>query len=89
MPIPVSRYRLRYARSVWTVTTDGDLPDEHELRVHDASIPAWDDYRGRILELEVHGFSQDSEGAVEYGRRWVCELRRGAERISVTIERTA
>jgi len=90
MPIPVSRYRLRYARRVlWTVITDGELPDDHEVRLHDASIPAWDDYRGRILELEVHGFRQESEGAVEYGRRWACELRRGIEQIRVTIERTA
>jgi hypothetical protein len=72
---------------VWTVTTTGDLPDEHECRDHPESVAAWNDYRGRILELEVHGYGQESEG--EYGRRWVCDLRRGAERISVTIERTA
>ena len=81
-------YRLRYARGVWTVTTAGELPDEHELRVHDTSIPAWDDYHGRILELEVHGYTQESEGAAEYGKRWVCDLRRGIEQIRVTIERT-
>ena len=74
---------------MWTVTTDGDLPDEHELRIHHASIPAWDDYHGRILELEVHGYTQENEGAVEFGRRWTCELRRGIELIHVTIERTA
>ena len=74
---------------MWTVTTDGDFPDEHERRVHDTSIPAWHDYRGRIFELEVYGYTQESEGAVEYGRRWACELRRGIEQIRVTIERTA
>ena len=66
------------------VTTQGDLPDEHESRDHLESVPAWDDYWGRILELEVHGYSQEWEGAAEYGKRWVCELSRGAERISVT-----
>ena len=74
---------------MWAVTTAGDLADEHELRAHDASITAWDDYRGRILELEVHDNTQESEGAAEYGKRWVCQLTRGADRISVTIERTA
>ena len=51
-------------------------------------MPAWDDYWGRILELEVHGYTQEWEGAAEYGKRWLCELSRGAERITVTIERT-
>ena len=88
MPIPVSRYRLRYARSVWTVTTKGDLPDEREQREHDSSIPAWDDYWGRILELEIHGYERASEGAAEYGRLWECDLSRGAEQIRVSIERT-
>ena len=54
----VYRLRLRYARGVWTVTTAGELPDEHERRVYDTSIPAWDDYHGRILELEVHGYTR-------------------------------
>lgn len=74
---------------MWTVSTAGELPDEHELRVYDRSIPAWDDHHGRILELEVHGYTQEWEGAADYGKRWVCELSRGAERISVTIERVA
>ncbi len=69
------------------MTTDGDLPDEHESRLYELSEPAWSDYRGLILELEVHGFSQENEGAAEYGKRWLCELERGAERIRVTIER--
>lgn len=73
----------------WTVTTEGELPDEHEVRHHNDAAQAWDDYSGRILELEVHGFSRDGEQAVTYGRRWTCELRRGAERIRVRIERTA
>ncbi len=75
-------------RRMWAVTTQGDLPDEHEFRDHPESVPAWDDYHGRILELEIHGYTQDSEGAAEYGRRWRCELRRGSEQITVQIERT-
>ena len=59
---------------LWAVTTQGDLPDEHESRDHPESVPAWDEYWGRILELEVHGYSQECEGAAEYGKRWVCEL---------------
>jgi hypothetical protein len=73
---------------MWTVTTVGDLPDEYESRRHAASAAAWDDYAGRILELEITGYKRDNEAAVEYGRRWPCELRRGQEQISVTIERT-
>ena len=73
---------------LWAVTTQGDLPDEHESRDHPESVPAWDDYHGRILELEIHGYTQEWEGAADYGKRWLCELRRGAERITVTIERT-
>jgi len=75
--------------AMWAVTTQGDLPDEHESRDHAESVSAWDDYFGRILELEVHGYTQEREGAAEYGKRWVCELRRGIEQISVTIEGTA
>jgi len=41
------------SRVVWTVTTTGDLPDDHEERVHDASAAAWLDYNGRILEYEI------------------------------------
>ena len=71
----------------WTVTTEGELPDEHELRRHEGAARAWDDYFGRILELEVHGFTRDGE-EVAYGKRWTCELHRGAEQIRVSIERT-
>jgi len=73
---------------MWTVTTDGDLPDEHEHRDHDASTPAWSDYWGRILQLEIHGYQPDREETVEYGRIWMHHLARGAERIDVRIERT-
>lgn len=73
---------------MWTVTTDGDLPDEREQREHHNSIPAWDDYWGRILELEIHGYERVSEGAADYGRLWECDLSRGAEQIRVSIERT-
>jgi hypothetical protein len=66
---------------------EGDLPDEHESRLYESSTPAWSDYRGRILELEVHGYTQESEGAAEYGKRWLCELERDAEQIRMTIDR--
>ena len=69
------------------VTTTGDLPDEHEQREHRTAVHAWNDYSGRILELEIDGFTRDREQATEYGRRWVCDLYRGAERITITIER--
>jgi hypothetical protein len=72
---------------MWTVTTVGDLPDEYESRRHAASAAAWDDYAGRILELEINGYSRDNE-TVDYGRRSVCQLYREQEQISVTIERT-
>jgi len=74
---------------MWTVTTTGDLADEHAQRWHDASVPAWDDYGTRVLELQMHGFSQEREEVTEYGLRWVCELERGTDRLRVTIERTA
>ena len=74
---------------MWTVTTVGDLPDERELREHATAVHAWTDYHGRILELEIDGFTKDSETAEKYGREWVSVLYRGSERISVTIERTA
>ncbi|MGH3381091.1 MAG: hypothetical protein ACRDP6_40795 [Actinoallomurus sp.] len=67
----------------WTVTTSGELPDEHETRRHDNSRAAWDDYTGRILELEIQGYHRDTEEAVDYGRRWACDLHRGIERITV------
>jgi hypothetical protein len=72
----------------WAVTTTGDLPDDAEYRQYDASGPAWHDYAGRILELEIEGYVRTREDG-QYGRRWVCELSRGIERISVMIERTA
>jgi hypothetical protein len=52
---------------MWAVTTQGDLPDEHE-------------------QLEIHGYRRDGPETVEYGRSWVHELRRDAERINVRIE---
>jgi hypothetical protein len=36
-----------------TVTTVGDLPDDNESRRHAESAAAWNDYAGRILELEL------------------------------------
>jgi hypothetical protein len=74
---------------MWTVTTTGDLPDDHETLGHDAPLAAWSDYHGRILELEIHGFLRDAEDALQYGRHWACNLTRGSEQIRVTIERTA
>ena len=78
----------RIIRQMWTVTTTGDLPDDHEERGHETPLDAWSDYHGRILELEIHGFARDSEDATQYGRRWVSNLLRGRERLTVTIERT-
>jgi hypothetical protein len=72
---------------MWTVTTTGDLPDDHEERGHDTPLDAWSDYHGRILELEIHGFAQDAEDALQYGRGWACNLTRGSEQIRVAIER--
>jgi len=72
--------------AMWTVTTQGDLPDEHEHREHDTSVAAWSDYWGRVLELEIHGYRRDGPENVEYGRRWEHRLGRDAERISVRIE---
>ena len=74
---------------MWIVTTTGDLRDDHELREHRTAVHAWNDYSGRILELEIDGFTRDREEATQHGRRWGCELRRGIEQIRVTIERTA
>jgi hypothetical protein len=73
----------------WTVTTQGELPDDHEHRAYDAAVQAWLDYWGRILELEIHSYALRSEEVVQYGRRWACNLLRGPERLTVTIERTA
>jgi hypothetical protein len=75
--------------AVWTVTTVGDLSDDHESRRHAESTAAWDDYAGRILELEINGFTRAGEEAHQYGHRWTCSLSRGVEQISVTIERTS
>lgn len=72
---------------MWTVTTVGDLPDECERREHETAVRAWDDYSGRILELEIDGFTKHSETAAKFGREWVCELQRGQERMTVTIVR--
>jgi hypothetical protein len=74
---------------MWLVTTEGDLPDDYEQRQHEASTRAWDDYAGRILELEIDGYTRTDEQAAEYGRRWVCHLSRGIERMNITIERVA
>jgi hypothetical protein len=73
---------------MWAVTTRGDLPDDHEHRVHSAPRSAWSDYTGRILEFEIHGYTRLVE-TVHYGREWICELVRGHERITVLIKRTA
>jgi len=69
------------------VTTTGDLPHDHEERLHDASAWAWLDYNGRILEYEIAGYLRDDEEHATYGRRWACDLYRGTERINVAIER--
>src|SRR5436190_4000833 len=76
------RYRAPIILSMqWSVTTTGDLPDEAEHRKHDASAPAWHDYAGRILKLEILGYVRDREDG-QYGRRWQCELSRGVERMT-------
>jgi len=74
---------------MWHVTSEGDLPDDHEERGHETPLDAWSDYHGRILELEIGGYVRDAEGALRYGRRWVCDLTRGIEQIRVAIERLA
>jgi hypothetical protein len=74
---------------VWIVTTRGDLPDDYELREHRTPVHAWNDYSGRILDLEIDGFTHDGEEATEYGRRWTASLSRGIERMTVAIERAA
>jgi len=79
---------IRDDPAMWTVTTVGDLPDDHESRRHAESAAAWDDYAGRILELEINGFTCVGEQANQYGRRWRCSLSRGVEQMTVTIERT-
>ena len=75
------------ASTMWHVTTSGDLPDDYEQRDYQRALWAWDDYQGRILELEICGFTRTGEEATEHGRRWVSTLCRGVERMSVAIER--
>jgi len=87
-PDDPSRRSVECPEAVWTVTTHGELPDEYEQRMYDTSAEAWNDYAGRILELEIHGFARDGEEAAQYGRRWVSVFLRGVERMSVAIERT-
>jgi len=36
----------------------------------------------------VHGYTKHSDEAASFGRLWVSELRRGTERIRITIKRT-
>ena len=72
---------------MWLVTTGGDLPDGDKQCSHELPHAAWSDYNGRILELEIDGFARDAEEALQYGRCWVCNLTRGIEQVSVTIER--
>ena len=74
---------------MWLVTTEGDLPDDNERREHFTSPDAWQDYWGRILELEIHGFTRTCEDAISYGRAWASSLTRGIEYMTVTIERTS
>jgi hypothetical protein len=74
---------------MWAVMTKGDVPSEREYRGHAETVAAWDDYANRILDLETHGYTRGEEKAALYGRRWSCELHRGNERVSVTIERPA
>jgi hypothetical protein len=75
---------------MWTVTTTrGDLPDEYERREHLTSVHAWNDYQGRILQLEIDGFVKVGEESTKQGREWVCDLYRGHERIAVTIQRAS
>ena len=85
-PDAARAYQVAKFDGMWTVTTTGDLPDEHERRAHDTSAAAWSDYWGRILELEIHGYRRDGPETVEYGRGWEHGLRRDGEQISVRIE---
>ena len=67
-----------------SVTTTGDLPDDFENREYATPAPAWSDYQGRILELEINGFRKHAENAVQYGRQWVAELvRKGGRPIAL------
>jgi hypothetical protein len=76
---------------MWRVTTRGHLPDGFEQHDHDddASVWAWSDYSGRILELEIAGYTRTGAEGTTYGRRWVSELSRGVEHVDVSIERLA
>jgi hypothetical protein len=66
-----------------------ELPDDFERREHFTSPAAWSDYWGRVLELEIHGFTRDHEETTEYGKSWAFSLLRGHEWLTVAIERTA
>ena len=72
---------------MWIVTTIGDLPDDCEQREHETAVLAWNDYERRVLELEINGFCKDSEAAQKHGPQWTCQLRRGQERITISITR--
>src|SRR4051794_6901139 len=61
--------RLADAPTMWLVTTEGDVPDDYEQREHRTAVDAWNDYQGRILELEINGFTRDTEEGTQYGRR--------------------
>ena len=85
----LARPKTADTSTMWLVTSAGDLPDDFEQRDHQAAADAWSDYRGRILELEIHSLARDGEEATQYGRRWVSVFLRGVERMSVVVERTA
>jgi len=42
-------------------------------------LSAWSDYWGRVLELEIHGFTRTCEDAISYGRAWASSLTRGID----------
>ena len=67
----------------------GERPDQYVQREHSTSVHARNDFRGRVLELEIEGCTKHSEAGAKYGRQWACRLTRGPERISVTIERVS
>jgi hypothetical protein len=74
---------------MWLVTTERELADDYERSAHADTVRAWQEYPGRILELEIDGYEQTDEESTLYGRRWVANLSRGIESIRVTIERVA
>ena len=73
---------------MWHVTTSGDLPDDYAARPRRASAKAWDDYHGRILELEIGGFTRVTARKPP-ATAAAGSLFRGVERMTVAIERTA